>query len=338
MFRYNKTEKEYIKKINKIQIPKINDEQFIDNEVNKESYKFKKLKPFIKVACICGIILFSAVVLNYNNLLSNIAEKGYEQSSDNDMGFSIKAYASNGEESVDIVKDKIVELPSGYFWDGQTNRSCIDISGEKIKNIKASCVNGIFAVKDTQQDSNGTSETITGPAYDFSMDPVLGPFAEKYYYSIKGSDLEAAKEEIKKIESGELTIEDAKVVVVDRKKNEKDNLNQNTKFGAQIPLTSNDEEQMKKNIENKEVPSTTIKKLNKNELDLDFSGKEVKHSILWSPSDEINKELNDKDIKDYSKIKGDNIKVTVTFEDGTVKEAMIKISFTKNGNIKFKLM
>ena len=340
MFRKNKIEKEYIRRAENLQIPKINGEQFIkiNSTENKNIFKFPKY--MVRVACICTIIIFSTVGINYFNYGKTVENGNNEGSNVISTAFGIKAYAAttDGKDSVDLIENQVIEVPSGNIENGEINIKGIEVRGEKIKNIKVSCINGSFGFKSTSGslDSVGGYSESTVRDVEFK-DPIVASFADKYGCSYACSQ-EEFEETVRRIESGEIKLKDVhNILITDKETGEL--------LGGEckdfVMGNSQDDEigeaEIAKMVQNGEDSSVVMNSSNKNELDIDFTGREDKYFILWSPIAKVIEQLSQGDINDYSKLEGDSIKIQVTFEDGTVKENTLNLSFSKEGNILFEL-
>lgn len=308
MFRKNKIEKEYIRRTENLQIPKINGEQFIKIESTENRNKFQVSKYMVRVVCICTIFVFSTVGISYYNSKNSV------ESNVISTAFGIKAYAAttNGTESVDLVENQKVELPSAETKNGGFNMKGLEINGDKkIKDIKASCTNGSVSIKSARAGE-----------VEFDMVELIGnnsvvgmagsSFGANNTDTIKYVGDEVIKIITEKMQNGESVDEDIKKI-------------ENGEYNDLI----------KKDIENNSAFFTSDS--GNNSLDLDVSNEDSKFTISWIPEIEALKELSQGMIDDYSKLEGDSIKIQVTFEDGTVKENILNLSFSKEGNIIFEL-
>lgn len=214
--------------------------------------------------------------------------------------FVVKAYATTneGSKSIDLEKGKIVKMPS--YGNGISLQGLL-IDGDNIKNINISSKGGDFIY------SGSSDELDTSLVNDFTKTE---------------STLQISKDEVSA--TTYINIEE------DR---------ENTEY-----LKVSDDNFMLNKTENylkQENEAITVEYENSNDTDLvninNVNGLKY-HYISWQPNEELLKKIENKEITDYSTIVPGEINIKVTFNDGTVQEGKLQMSFDENGEMVAKLL
>lgn len=219
--------------------------------------------------------------------------------------FVVKAYATTneGSKSIDLEKGKIVKMPS----DGnEISLQGLLIDGDNIKNIKIS--------------SKGSGIIYSGSSNEIFTDLVTNFTDEVSVTSIiltNSNDETSVSNSVENIEEGGENTEYLNV--------SDDNF--------MLNKIDDDLKQENEVISVEYETSDDINSVNINNIDgLKY------HYISWQPNEDLLKKIENKEITNYSTISPEEINIKVTFNDGTVQEGKLQMSFDENGEMIAKLL
>lgn len=219
--------------------------------------------------------------------------------------FVVKAYATTneGSKSIDLEKGKIVKMPS----DGnEISLQGLLIDGDNIKNIKIS--------------SKGGGIIYSGSSNEIFTDLVTNFTDEVSVTSIiltNSNDETSVSNSVENIEEGGENTEYLNVSDDNFMLNKiDDDLKQENEVISIEYETSDD------------INSVNINNIN----GLKY------HYISWQPNEDLLKKIENKEIINYSTISPEEINIKVTFNDGTVQEGKLQMSFDENGEMIAKLL
>lgn len=214
--------------------------------------------------------------------------------------FVVKAYATTneGSKSIDLEKGKIVKMPS----DGnEISLQGLLIDGDNIKNINISSKGGDFIY------SGSSDELDTSLVNDFTKTE---------------STLQISKDEVSA--TTYINIEE------DRENTEYLKVSDDN---FMLNKTENYLKQENETINVEYENSNDINSVNINNIDgLKY------HYLSWQPNEDLLKKIENKEITNYSTISPEEINIKVTFNDGTVQEGKLQMSFDENGEMVAKLL
>ena len=214
--------------------------------------------------------------------------------------FVVKAYATTneGSKSIDLEKGKIVKMPS--HGNGISLQGLL-IDGDNIKNINISSKGGDFIY------SGSSDELDTSLVNDFTKTE---------------STLQISKDEVSA--TTYINIEE------DRENTEYLKVSDDN---FMLNKTENYLKQENETINVEYENSNDIISVNINNIDgLKY------HYLSWQPNEDLLKKIENKEITNYSTISPEEINIKVTFNDGTVQEGKLQMSFDENGEMVAKLL
>lgn len=214
--------------------------------------------------------------------------------------FVVKAYATTneGSKSIDLEKGKIVKMPS--HGNGISLQGLL-IDGDNIKNINISSKGGDFIY------SGSSDELDTSLVNDFTKTE---------------STLQISKDEVSA--TTYINIEE------DRENTEYLKVSDDN---FMLNKTENYLKQENETINVEYENSNDINSVNINNIDgLKY------HYLSWQPNEDLLKKIENKEITNYSTISPEEINIKVTFNDGTVQEGKLQMSFDENGEMVAKLL
>ena len=219
--------------------------------------------------------------------------------------FVVKAYATTneGSKSIDLEKGKIVKMPS----DGnEISLQGLLIDGDNIKNIKISSKDGDIIY------SGSSNEIFTDLVTNFTDEVSVTSII-----LTNSNDETSVSNSVENIEEGGENTEYLNV--------SDDNF--------MLNKIDDDLKQENEVISVEYETSDDINSVNINNIDgLKY------HYISWQPNEDLLKKIENKEITNYSTISPEEINIKVTFNDGTVQEGKLQMSFDENGEMIAKLL
>ncbi|MGM9977322.1 MAG: hypothetical protein ACI33J_00840 [Clostridium sp.] len=278
----------------------------VPNIVGVENSKKKKnniSKKIIAAASICFVFTMS--------MWGNNISTGNSKNS-----FVVKAYATTneGSKSIDLEKGKIVKMPS----DGnEISLQGLLIDGDNIKNINISSKGGDFIY------SGSSDELDTSLVNDFTQAESTLQISKSEVSAITNINIE---------EDEDINIEEDEDINIEEDGENTEYLNV---FDDNFRLNKIDDDLKQENevISIECETSDDINSVNINNIDgLKY------HYISWQPNEDLLKKIENKEITNYSTISPEEINIKVTFNDGTVQEGKLQMSFDENGEMIAKLL
>ena len=222
--------------------------------------------------------------------------------------FVVKAYAATneGSKSIDLEKGKIVKMPVN---ENKISLQGLLIDGDNIKNIKISSKEGgiIYSGSSDEISNNLVIDSKTATILTTSKN---GETSVSY-------NIEYMEENEENIEYSQVSDSSDIVNKADEDLNEKNEISSDTNSAIEMQCEISDD-----------MNSININNIN----NLKY------HYISWQPNEELLEKIENKEIKDYSTIAPEEIDIKVTFNDGTVKEGKLQMSFDENGEMIAKLL